>query len=109
MIFQLKFQVIHVLVNRSVLCNCSIKAENSFPLESLDACHDADTNLIMYFIVNTAFINYIYQFNLIEELTFPIVTNRTTLKHTLPIFLNGTRFNETLSSAPQTLRVYFTV
>ena len=36
----------YVLVNWGVLCNCSIKAENNSLLESLAACHDADTNLI---------------------------------------------------------------
>ena len=93
-------------MNRSVLCNCSIKAQNNFLLESLAAYHDADTNLIMYFTVNTAFVNYIDQFNLTEELTFRILTNKTTSEHTLPIFLNNTRFDKTLSSAPQTLKEY---
>ena len=96
----------YILVNRSVLCNCGIKAENNFLLESLAACHDADTNIIMYFTVNTAFIYYINQFNLTEELTFPILTNKTTSQHTLPIFLNATRFDKTLFSAPQTLKEY---
>ena len=45
----------YVLVNRSVLCNCEIKAENNFLLESLAACHDAESKLVMYFMVNTAF------------------------------------------------------
>ena len=61
-------------MNRSVLCNCGIKAEKNIPLESLAACHDADTNLVMYFTVNTTFVKYIDQFNLTEKLTFPIVT-----------------------------------
>ena len=52
---------LYVLVNRSVLFNCGIKAENNFVLESLAACHDADTNLVMYFTVKTPFINYIDQ------------------------------------------------
>ena len=56
----------YVLVNRSVLCNCSIEAENNFLLESLAACHGTNTKLIMYFTVNTAFNNYIDQFNLME-------------------------------------------
>ena len=56
-----------VLVNRSVLCNCGIKAENNFLLESLATCHDADINLVMYFTVNTAFVNYIDQSNLTEK------------------------------------------
>ena len=36
----------YVLVNRSVLCNCGIEAENNFLLESLAACHNANNNLI---------------------------------------------------------------
>ena len=75
-------------------------------MESLAICHDADTNLIMHFTVNTAFVNYIDQFNLTEELTFLILTNKTTSEHTLQIFLNDTRVDETLSSAPQTLKKY---
>ena len=51
----------YVLVNRTVLCNCGIEAENHFLLEYLVACHDADTNLVMSFTVNTTFINYIDQ------------------------------------------------
>ena len=70
----------YVLVNRSVLCNCGIKAENNFLLESFATCHDADTNLVMYFTVNTAFINYIDQFNLTEKLTFPILTNKNHIR-----------------------------
>ena len=41
----------YVLVNRSILCNCRIEAENNFLLESLAACHDTNTKLIMYFTV----------------------------------------------------------
>ena len=48
---------LYVLVNRSALCNCGIEAENNFLLESLAACHDS--KLIMYFTVNTAFVNYL--------------------------------------------------
>ena len=70
----------YVLVNRSILCNCSIEAENNFLLESLAACHDMNTKLIMYFTVNTAFTNYIHQFNLMEELEMPILTNKSTFR-----------------------------
>ena len=58
----------YVLVNRSILCNCGIEAENNFLLESLAACHDLNTKLIMYFTVNANFTNYIDKFNLTEEL-----------------------------------------
>ena len=46
-----------------MLCNCGIEAKNNFLLEFLATCHDANTNLVMYFTVNTAFTNYIDQFN----------------------------------------------
>ena len=52
----------YVLVNRSVLCNCGIEAENHFLLESLAACQDTNSKLIMYFTVNTAFVKYLDQF-----------------------------------------------
>ena len=83
----------YVLVNRGVLCNCGIEVENNFLLESLASCHDADSNFVMYFTVNTAFVNYIDQFTLMETLTIPILINKTTSKYTLPIFLNNTRFD----------------
>ena len=47
----------YVLVNRSVLCNCGIGAENHFLLESLATCYESNSKLVMYFMVSTAFIN----------------------------------------------------
>ena len=38
----------YVLVNISVLCNCGIEAENNFLLESLAACHDVESKLVVY-------------------------------------------------------------
>ena len=96
----------YILVNRSMLCNCGIEAENNFILESLAMCHDANTNLVMYFTVNTAFTNYIDQFNFTKDLKFPILTNETTSEYTLPIFLNNNRFDDSLFTAPQTLKEY---
>ena len=69
-------------------------------------CHDTNTKLIMFFTVNTAFTNYIDQFNLTEELEVPILTNKTTSEFTLPVFLNKSAFDETLLSAPQNLKEY---
>ena len=60
----------------------------------------------MYFTVNIAFTYYRDQFNLMEELEAPILTNKTTLQHTLPIFLNKSMFDDTLLSAPLTLKEY---
>ena len=73
----------YVLVNRSVLCNCRIEADNNFLLESLAACHNVESELMMYFTVNTAFVNYLD--NLTETLQFPVLLNWTTHKQTLPI------------------------
>ena len=61
----------YILVNRSVLCNCGIEAENHFLLESLAACGNANSKLTMYFTVNTVLVNYLDKFpNLTESLEF---------------------------------------
>ena len=52
----------YVLVNRSVLCNCGIEAENHFLLKSLAACQDTNSKLTMHFTINTAFVNYLDKF-----------------------------------------------
>ena len=96
----------YVLVNRSVLCNCGIEAENNFLLESLATWHDANTNLIMYFTATNALTNYIDQFNLMEELEFPVFTNKTTSEFALPVFLNKSKFDDSLLTAPQMLKDY---
>ena len=46
----------YVLVNRSVLCNCGIEAENHFLLKSLATCDNANSKLTMHFTVNIAYI-----------------------------------------------------
>ena len=95
----------YVLVYRSVLCNCCIKVENNFPLESLAVCHDSISKLVMYFMVNTAFVNYLGQTdNLTEMLEFPILKNMTTFEQTLPISLNVSKFDSDLLMAPKTLK-----
>ena len=74
----------YVLVNKSVLCNCSIEAVNHYLLESLAACNNKNPELTMYFTINTAFANYLDMFpNLMESLQFPLIRNRTTYKQTL--------------------------
>ena len=96
----------YVLVNRSVLCNCRIEAENNYLLESLAAFHDSRTKLVMYFMVNLAFTNYLNDFNLTEEISIPTITNKSTSEVTLPVFLNKSKFDESLLSAPLTLKEY---
>ena len=92
----------YVLVNRSVLCNCEIEVENYFLLESLAKCHDAESGLVMYFMVNTAFVNYLD--NLTNSLKFPLLLNWNTYKQTLPISLQPFNFDPDLLKSPNTLK-----
>ena len=95
----------YVLVNRSVLCNCSIEVDNHYLLESLAACNDKNSKLTMYFMINTAFANYLDRFpNFTESLQFQLIKNRTTYKQTLPINLNISGFDKTLLHAPTNLK-----
>ena len=95
-----------MLVNRSILCNYGIEAEINFLLESLATCQDSNTKLVMYFTVNSAFTNYLNEFNLMEEVDIPILTNKSTSEVTLPIFLIKSIFDDMLLSTPLTLKEY---
>ena len=95
------------MVNRSVLCNCGIEANNHFLLESLAACENADSKLTMYLTVNTASVNYMDEFpNLIESLEFPVVKERIMFEQTLPIYLNISKFDPTLLTASSDLKEF---
>ena len=76
--------------------------ENNFLFKSLAACHDAGSKLIMYFMVNTVFVDYLD--NLTESLKFPILLNWTTHEQTLPISPKSFDFNSDLLKAPKTLK-----
>ena len=89
----------YVLVNRSVLCNCGIEADNHYLLESLAACDNnkRTSKLTMYFIINIAFTNYLDMFpNFSESLQVPLIRNRTTYEQILPVNLSISGFNKTL-------------
>ena len=89
----------YILVNRSVLYNCEIEVENHFLLESLAACHDTKSKVVMYFMVNTAFVDY---FNsLTNSLKFPLLLNCTTHEQTLPISLLSFDFDPDLLKSPK--------
>ena len=94
----------YVLLNRTVLCNCIIEAESNFLLESIAACNPErdDVDLEMYFVANTAFLNYFNE--LISTLDIPAFHNITRQEHILPISLETNDFNEELLSVPKTLR-----
>ena len=78
---------------------------NNFLLESLVACHDVDSKVVMYFMVNTAFVNYLDNFdNLTDSLKFLILLNRTTYEQTLSISFKLFEFNSEFLKAPKTLK-----
>ena len=77
---------LYVLLNRTILCNCIIEAENIFLLESI-AVYDSDSvgaDLEMYFVANMAFLNYFE--GSIDMLEVPTLHNVMTQEHILPIF-----------------------
>ena len=59
--------------------------ENNFLLESQGACHDAESKIMMYFTVNTAFVKLLQQPRLTPK--YPLLLNQTTYEQTLPISL----------------------
>ena len=74
----------YVLVNRSIVCNCGIEADNHHLLESIAACDNKITKLVMYFTINFAFTNYLDMLpNLTDSL--PIIKDRTKYEQTLPL------------------------
>ena len=95
---------LYVLLNRMVLCNCIIEAESNFLLESIAACDPERDNvdLEMYFVANTAFLNYFDE--LISTLDIPFFHNITRQEHILPISLESDGFHEELLLVPKTLR-----
>ena len=94
----------YVLLNRTVLCNCIIEAESNFLLKSIAACNPErdDVDLEMYFVANTAFLNYFDE--LISTLGISAFHNITRQEHILPRSLEANDFNEELLSVPKTLR-----
>ena len=95
----------YVLLKRSVLSNCDIHAEEHSLLESIATCPGKQSDMTIYYTVNTAFIPYLDTFK--EELELPsleVNQNRTTQKQVLPISLQATPFDDKLLKAPGTLK-----
>ena len=93
----------YVLVNRSILCNCSIEADNHYLLESITACDNRDSKLVMYFTINMAFVNYL---DMLPNLTnpFQLIKDRTTYEEALPINLSIPNFDSSLQHVPTNLK-----
>ena len=95
----------YVLINKSVLCNCGIEAENHFLLKSLATCENANSKLTMYCTVYTAFVNYLDKFpNLTESLGLLVNKHRTTFQQTLTISLNISKFDQSLLTVSNDLK-----
>ena len=93
----------YVLVNRGILCNCGIEADNHHLLESLAACNKKYTKLIMYFTINLAFTNYLDLMpNIMEQLT--LNRDKTNYEQPLLVYLNISRFDNSLSNRPGKLK-----
>ena len=95
----------YVLVNRSILCNCRIEADNYFLLESIATCDNKGSNLVMYFTINMAFPNYL---DMLPNLTdpFQLIKDRTTYEQPLPINLSIPDFDSSLQHAPTNLKSF---
>ena len=92
----------YVLVNRSILCNCRIEADNQHLLESITSCDKRITKLTMYFTINLAFTNYLDMFqNLTDTLT--LITDKTSFKQPSPIHINIPCYDSSLNSRPTKL------
>ena len=96
---------LYILVNRSVLHNCSIEADNHYLLESLAACDNRNSKLTMYFTINTAFANYLGMFaNFTDSLQFLLIKNRTMYEQILPVNLSVSDFDKSLLHASTNLK-----
>ena len=93
----------YVLVNRSVLCNCGIEADNHHLLESIAACDSKIIKLIMYFTIILGFANYLDMLpNLTDSL--PINKDRTRHEEPLPLNLSIPNFDNSQRHRPTTLK-----
>ena len=96
---------LYVLLNRNILCNCDIEAEDNFLLESLAACRENNIQeLEMFFTVNLAFLDHLE--DLTEVVDTPIDRHWMHDNEILPISLESFQINSSLLQAPKTLKDY---
>ena len=94
----------YVLVNRGVLCNCGMEADNHYLLDSLATYDNKAHNLVVYFTINMAFTNYL---DVLPNLTIPaLIRDRTTYEQPLPINLTFPVFDNSLKDAPTNLKSF---
>ena len=92
----------YVLINRTVLCNCGIEVEDNFILESIATCPGKQSDLVMYFTVNTALMHYFD--SLTDKLDVHILQNVAMHEQVLPISLQMFDFDSKLLEALKTLK-----
>ena len=95
----------YILVDRGILCNSGLEADNHHLLESLAACNNEHTKLKMYCTINLAFTNYLDK---MSNLTGHPSLDRgiTEYEQILPIHLNVScaNFDSSLHSRPGRLK-----
>ena len=91
----------YVLVNRSVLCNCGVETDNHYLLESLATCNNKAYNLVMYFIINMAFTNYLDMLPI-----HSLIRDRTIYEQPLPVNLTYPVFDSSLKGTPTKLKSF---
>ena len=94
----------YVLVDRNILGNCGLEADNHHLLESLAACNNRHTKLKMYYTINLAFTNYLNDISNLTE--YPSIDRSITdYEQILPIHLNvSINFASSLHSRPSRLK-----
>ena len=97
----------YVLVNRSILCNCRIEADNHHLLESIASCDEKITKLIIYFTINLAFTNYL---DMVPNMTdsLPLIRDRTRYEQPLHLHLSIPHFDNSLRYRPTKLKDFMT-
>ena len=97
----------YVLVNRNILCNCRIEVDSHHLLESITACDNKITKLVMYFTINLAFINYL---DMLPHMTdsLPIIKDRMRYEQPLPLNLSIPHFDISLRHRPTKLKDFMT-
>ena len=93
----------YVYVNRSVLSNCSLEADNHYLLESVAECDNRNSKLVMCFTINMVFANYLDMFPNVTQ-SFPLITDKTTHEQPLPVHLSIPDFDTSLLHASTNLK-----
>ena len=95
----------YVLVNRNILCNCGIEADNHHLLESIATYDNKITKLVFF---NLVFTNYLDMLpNMIDSL--PIIKNRTRYEQLLPLNLSIPHFDNSLRHRPTKLKDFMII